>query len=164
MTRDEAMEFLRSHQPLPEFLNEEQQRGLLETVEYLSEHPEPAALPLLLNIFGEGDAGGVYQTFDEVLGSYPQEDVVRQLAVALASDRRPVRYWAAQFAADFPDETLVEPLGTLAREGDFDMRYAAITALEQIASPAAAGILKNALRSERDPEIRALIEDALNSM
>jgi HEAT repeat protein len=164
MTRDEAMAFLRSHQPLPEFLDEEQHRGLLETQEYLSEHPEPSALPLILNLFGEGNAGGIYQMFDEVLENYPPEDVVPQLVTALASDRRPVRYWAAQFAADFPDEALIEPLGRELRDGDFDMRYAVITALAQMRFPAAVQILKDALRREREPEIRAVIEDALSSM
>jgi HEAT repeat protein len=87
--------------------------------------------------------------------------VVQELQKALTSKHRSVRYWNAQMSASFPDDRLTPPLADLLEEDDFDMRYAAITALEQIGSPAAKRALTEALRREDDDELRALLQDVL---
>jgi hypothetical protein len=161
---DAAMAFLRGHQPLPETLDDNLHRGLLETWEYLRDHPEPGALPLLLTMFGAGDAGGIYQRFDDVLAGYPPDDVVAELARQLAADRRPARYWSVLFAAGFPDERLVAPLGEVLREDDGDLRSAAVTVLERIGTPAAIAMLREALGRERDRELGMFIQDSLDHL
>jgi HEAT repeat protein len=136
---------------------------LRDTVEYLLDHHEPDVLPLLLNVFGDGDAGGIYLDIGSLLEGYPREEVVTQLAKQLTTDRRPLRYWAAQFAANFPDERLVIPLGKVLREDDDDMRSAAIIALEQIGSTEARNLLQRALARETNPELRRFIREALDA-
>jgi len=163
MTRDEAISFLRQHQPLPDVSSDEKLHvGLRETYWFLKANPpDREALPLLVNVFGDGSAGGIYQVFDDLLAKYDKEDVVRELAKALASKHRSVRYWNAQMSASFPDERLAQPLADLLGEDDFDMRYAAITALEQIGLPAARRALTEALQRETDDELRTLLQDVL---
>ncbi len=77
-----------------------------------------------------------------------------------------MRYWNAQLAADFPHETLVPDLAWLLDEGlrseASDMRWAAATALEAVASPKAVAVLRNHLQRESDPEIRDMILEVLN--
>jgi HEAT repeat protein len=164
MTRDEAISFLRQHQPLPDVsFDQELHTALHETFKFFKDNPDPdrEALPLLVNVFGDGSAGGIYQVFDDLLAKYDKEDVVRELRKALSSKHRSVRCWNAQMAARFPDERLTQPLADLLKEDEFDMRYGAITALEQIGSPAAKRELKEALLRETDVELRALLEDVL---
>jgi HEAT repeats len=165
MTRDEAISFLKQHQPLPDVsFDQKLLTGLHGTYQFfLGAGADREALPLLVNVFGDGSAGGIYQVFDDLLRKYDKEDVVRELQKALSSKHRSVRYWNAQMAAHFPDERLTQPLADLLREDDYDMRYAAITALEQIGSPAAKRELKEALLRETDAELRALIEDVLKT-
>jgi hypothetical protein len=163
MTRDEAMSFLRQHQPLPDVsFDETLHTALRDTYRFFrASPPDREALSLLLNVFGPGTAGGIYQVFDDLLVKYDKEDVVPELQKALASTHRSVRYWNAQLSASFPDERLTGPLAGLLREGDFDMRYAAITALENIRSPVAMRALAEALQRETDDELRALLQDVL---
>lgn len=162
MTRDEALSFLKRHQPLPDVsFDETLHAELREAWTFFKASPDREALPLLLNVFGDGDAGGIYQRFDDLLVGCEKEDVVRELRAALSSPHRSVRYWNAQLAAGFPDERLTAPLAALLAEDDLDLRYAAITALEQIASPAAIIRLKEALLAETDEELRALLRDVL---
>lgn len=163
MTGDEATAFLRQHQPLPDVsFDEKLHTDLRDTYQFLKANPpDRQVLPLLVNVFGDGSAGGIYQVFDDLLAKYDKEDVVRELTKALASKHRSVRYWNAQMSASFPDERLTQPLADLLREDDFDMRYAAITALEQIGSTAAKRALTEALHRETDQELRALLQDVL---
>src|SRR5262245_42239008 len=164
MTRDEAISFLRQHQPLPDVsFDQKLLTGLHDTFQFFKANPDREALPLLVNVFGDGSASGIYQLFDELLSKYDMEDVVREVRKALSSKHRSVRYWNAQMSADFADERLTQPLADLLRADDFDMRYAAITALEQIGSPAARRELKAALLRETDAELRALIEGVLKT-
>jgi hypothetical protein len=157
MTREEAFDFLRTHQPLPAELDAELHRQLRETWEYFAAHPEAEAIPLWLNVFGGGDAGGIFQRVEDLLEPFPAAEVVPHLKHAMQEGNREARYWAAQFAALFPDETLVEPLAELLRRGDSDVRAAAATALVQIQSNDVAVLRKEAAMKETDPEVRALL-------
>lgn len=163
MTPQEAEAFLTEHQPLPP--DAELSEGLIERFDevrqYLLLTPNDRAVPLLLNAFGDGSGFGVYQLVEDVLSMIPKERVVPHIARALSSPHRGVRYWNAQIAARFPDAVLVPPLSDLARDSDFDLRYAAITALEQILSGDATAALSATLRDETDPELQALLRDVL---
>lgn len=143
--------------------DQELHTGLLDTYNFFKANPDREALPLLLNVFGDGSAGGIYQVFDDLLACYDEEEVVRELEKALSSKHRSVRYWNADMSAGYPDERLTQPLAKLLEEDDFDMRYAAITALERIGTPAAKKKLTEALHRETDGELRALLEDVLKS-
>lgn len=167
MDKDSALAFLKKHQPLPAELDEHLHDGLLQVWEflrgYLCEDPDPVFVPLLLNVFGGGDAGGIYQRFEDLLEQYPREELVPHIAKQLECGRPAARYWAARFASGFPDERFVESLGRLFQEADSDLRAAAATALGQIHSRAAKAVLLKVLSEEVDPEVRDLIASALST-
>jgi len=164
MDKQEAFDFLRAHQPLPP------ERELSEAViteydrvrEFFVDNPDEESIPLLLNSFGEGMGLGVYQLVGEVFRKHSVGVLVPYLLTALASKHRSVRWWSAQFAADFPHPDLIKPLATALEElGDFDIRCAAVTALSQIKTTSAKAVLADALDKEPEEEIRALIRDVL---
>jgi HEAT repeat protein len=73
-----------------------------------------------------------------------------------------VRYWTAQIAACFPAPELVPELEKLLDEDDFDLRYATVTALEQIDDRRVSSILQRTLERETNEEMRDLLRDALS--
>ena len=95
---------------------------------------------------GDGIGGGVYQLVEDVILKHKSDVVLPHLLQALASPHRSVRYWCVQIAAVFPHPDLIAPLAVhLAQADDFDMRYAAVTALEQIGDARALEVLRDAL-------------------
>jgi hypothetical protein len=159
MDTSEAIEFLRKHQPLPD--DDELTESLATTLDevrmYLTVNPTPEAISLLLGVFGRGDGFGVYPLIEDTLAAYDARDVI-----PLRSDSRAVRYWSAQISARFPDDQLVAPLHDMLRSGDFDLRYAAVTALESNRSPAARATLRSWLEHETEPELRDVLNDILS--
>lgn len=162
MNKSDAIAFLEKHQPLPDVLDEHLHRELHATWHYFRQNPDPAAVPLLLQVFGDGDAGGIYQRFEDLLDMYPTEEVVPHLVAQLSSIRRSIRYWSAQFAARFPDERLVKPLTQILENDDSDLRAAAATALGKIGSSSSKQALKEAFLVEADAEVKELISCALS--
>lgn len=163
MTRQEAIEFLKQHQPLP--ADENLSREVIDTYDevrkYFVANPDSEAVPLLLNSFGQGSGFGVYQLVEDVLAKLPKEAVIPHLARGLGSHQHGVRYWNAQIAARCPDPRLVPHLANLLQEPDHDLRFAVVTALEQIADDSALDVLRGALESETDEELRGLLLDVL---
>jgi hypothetical protein len=158
MTLEEAKQFLRSHQPLPpdEFLTQELIGTLDEVREYLLLHPDPECVPLLIGVIGAGSGYGVYQLIEDVLLKFPTELVVPHLKEGLRSPHGGVRCWSAEFAASFPSPSLVEPLAVLLRNGNYDEKSAALTALEQIQSPCTGEVARSFLAQETDEELRSI--------
>lgn len=165
MTREDALRFLEQHQPFPP--EDELTQSVIdkfdEVREYFAENPDPRCVPLFLNAFGDGGCYGVYQLVDDTLLEQDRAKVISELTSALQSRHRSVRYWCAQIAASFPNETLVEPLLALLNEDDFDMKYAALTALEQMLTKDAKEAIKTYARREREDELRELAEEIIHS-
>jgi HEAT repeats len=164
MNRSEAIEFLRKHQPLPDDgkLTESLATTLDEVRMYLADNRTPEAIPLLLGVFGDGDGYGVYPLIEDTLVAHDARDVIPHLICALRSGSRAVRYWSAQIASRFPDDQLVAPLEDVLRSGDFDLRYAAVTALDSNPSPAARATLRSWLEHETEPELKDALDDILS--
>ncbi|MBB5362492.1 HEAT repeat domain-containing protein [Deinococcus humi] len=137
MTRDEALRFLRAHQPLPSddalALYPELGRSLLtqfdEARKHFEAHPDPECLPLLLRACGDKSGFGVYQLVCCAFIPQPASVVVPHLVTALQSPHLGVRYQAAGLSALFPDDRLVAPLRQVYHQGDDDERSAALLAL-----------------------------------
>jgi len=155
MTSDDALTFLKTHQPLPpdDALNEATLERFDEIRKYFRDNPDPECVQLFLNAFGDGSGFGVYQLVGKTLVEQDRERVVRELIYALQSPRRSIQNWASEIAALFPDERLLEPLGVLLRDGDFDLKYAVLTALEQIAGDARDVLLRKFIDEEEDAEL-----------
>jgi HEAT repeat protein len=161
--RDEVLTFLQAHQPLPPRLDERLHGSLLDVYEYVKRSTDVALLPLLLGIFGEGDAGGVYFAIVTAVSAYPREELVAAAVCALASERASVRYWVAHVAAECLDARFVPSLSKLLSDADAEVRYISVIALEAIASNDAKRVLQEALVRESEPELRDLMRDALDT-
>lgn len=112
MTKDEAIAFLRKHQPLPSDaeITQEQIDTFDEVRKYFTANPDPECIPLMLNAFGDGSGFGVYQVCDDVFRHFDQSQLTPHLSDALQSPHISVRNWAAEFAVQFGADELVGPL------------------------------------------------------
>ncbi|BDI33598.1 hypothetical protein CCAX7_56490 [Capsulimonas corticalis] len=166
MNHEEAIDFLRRHQPMP--CDEELTRELIDTYEevrlFFMENLDPRCVPLFLNSFGEGDGLGVYQLVDFVIAQYPDDIVIPDLVRALQSPHKGVAYWSAQIAACFPSEASLPALTRLIQSDDPDLRGAAITAVDLTPSASRSKILFDALENERDPTLIRLIKSAIEAI
>ena len=164
MNKEEAITFLKKHQPMP--VDNQIAKEVIEKYNdvriYFFKNPDSECIPLLLNSFGEGDGYGIYQLVEDVLRNFNSEEVVPYLKEALSSQYRSVRYWCAQIAASFPSADFINPLAKVLSEQDFDMKYAAITALERITDDRVVSVLKEVYKRESDQELRALTKEIIN--
>lgn len=166
MTQDEALSFLKNHQPLSDdaMLEQDVIKKYDEVRKFFLNNPDPICIPLFLNSFGNGSGFGVYQLIEDVLALYPEEQVIRHLKEALRSEYNGVRYWSSQIASSFPDSDLIPPLVELLNEQDSDARFSVISALAQIKDESIISIIQKAKSIEVDTEVLELIEDVLNEL
>ena len=165
ITTDEALQFLRSHQPLPptRTISKDILRRFDEVRTHFTEFPDNQAVPLLLNSFGEGDGHGVYQLVETAILAHPERVVIPALVDALRSSLGSVRYWNAQIAANYTRPELVKPLAETLLIGSLDERMAATTALEMIGTFEARQELMKALEWSIQSEVKNAIREALAS-
>lgn len=163
MTKEEALQFLRDHQPMPGELElDENTISTFEDVrKYFLANPDKACIPLFLGAFAPDTGLGVYQMVEMVFRKFEPVDVIPHLITALRSERLGTRTWSAEIASGFPSPDLIRPLSEVLSNGDFDLRYAAITALEQIKDSRITDVLRAALEREEEEEIRNLIAEVL---
>jgi hypothetical protein len=166
MTREEALEFLRSHQPMPpeSEISDELVSRYNEVRQHFVDNPDPLCIPLFLGSFGEGSGLGVYQLCDEVFAQYSRVDVVPHILSALQSPHRSVRAWSAEWAVGFPARELIAPLeAMLNSEEDHLARLAVISALESIwrgtGSASALGAIGRWRPAVNDPDLRDAIDE-----
>jgi HEAT repeat protein len=169
MDREEALRFLRAHQPLPpeDLVDEATIREFDMVRAFFAANPDAECIPLFLNAFGDGMGLGVYQLCDDVFRAYPQSSLTPHLADALASPHRGVRWWAAHWAMHFSAPELVAPLvQVLATQEDDDAHYFCLAALqfiwEEHSTREALAALQRRARTETDPERMELLWDALS--
>jgi len=165
MNEEEAIEFLRQHQPMPPDteLTEDLSTRYDEIREYCIAHPDREYIPLFLNSFGEGDGFGVYVQVDEVIREFSAEEVIPHLIKALHSEHPSVREWCAQIAIDFPSPELIDSLRELLQNRDEkqDTRCYAASDLGLIDDKRATAVLEQAFEKETDPRVWVAINDAL---
>lgn len=136
MTNDEALRFLAEHQPMPNtaVVSEKLLQQLNAILEHFETYLDDRCIPLLLNVFGEGDGHGVYQLVDSVILRYPVASVVPHLRLSLSNPRRCARYWATQIAAHYQHTNLIAPLLDLAVSEDSILRETSLFALSRYAA------------------------------
>lgn len=165
MMREEAISFLESHQPMPPTseLKQETVNKYEEIRRFFIANPDPMCIPLFLNSFGDGDCFGVYQMVEDVIEQFEPSDVIPHLAASLRSEHNSVRYWSAQIASSFPSPVLIAPLSLMLSEQEFDLRWAAVVALENIEDPRVVQIMGSHKAKEQDEELLDLINEVLLS-
>lgn len=161
MSTEKHIQFLRQHQPLP-LHPDDSMLGHFENVRrYFTNILDGRAVPLLLGALGEGDGHGIYLMVETTLHAYPPDVVVSALKDSLLSEHRSVRYWSAQFSAEFPSEELLAPLVDVYKAGSVDERIAVVTAIEVIGTVHAREHLQVFLDTEDEPAVRKMINSAL---
>lgn len=147
ITRTEAMDFLREHQPMPK--DGQLEEGLIkkydEVRQFFLENPDEECIPLFLNSFGGRDGFGVYQMVEDV------------------------KYWCVQISANFPDISLFNSLVQLLESGDEDIKAASVTALAQLARnhlcvDKVVGMLEEAQERSTEEDMREFIDEVLDDL
>lgn len=165
MNFNNALEFLKQHQPLPpdDLLTQEIIDQFDEVREFLLKNPSREMLPLLLKSFGDGDGWGVYQLVDETVKQFAQADVIPLIRENLSSDHRGVVYWNAELAAIFPSSDFIPVLRDLALGPDEDIASASVIAIGQVRSETAIEELKRIMEISNNQAVVDLCEDLLNN-
>ncbi|MER3473909.1 MAG: HEAT repeat domain-containing protein [Armatimonadota bacterium] len=131
------------------------------------EHPDPVFIPLRLNSFGEDTGLGVYESVEDVLSSYPVEDLLPHLPAALQSPYVCRRFRAALIVWRLlTNALLAEALRDLLidrflNDEDPDVRWAALMALSEIEDETVERALRQALLTEPEEDLRKDIEKVL---
>ncbi len=170
MTNEDALTFLRQHQPMPDDHVLIHHENLIKTFDqvrrYFIAYPDPACIPLFLNAFGNGMGFGVYQLCDNVFHQFDQSLIIQHLKHALRNPHPGVRWWAAHWAVEYPSPELIAPLEQLlASDEDEDAHYLVLAALaslwQESRNEKAKGILEKRREIETDPERLELLTEVL---
>ncbi|EOC1429061.1 hypothetical protein ACI1AD_004357 [Cronobacter dublinensis] len=134
MTKDEALQFLLEHQPMPsdQLLTQDLIDKYDEVRRFFIENPAKEAIPLFMQSYGDGDGWGVYQLVEDVFYECDINDVVMSISNILENPHtaKGVRYWVTQLAASFPDKRLINGLNISLASDDGDIYEAAVMALD----------------------------------
>ena len=145
MTHAEALEFLRSHQPMPgdDLITHEEADRFIEVLELLEAQPMADAVPLLIGTVSASTGLGMYEHIRFALGALPVDEVAPHLTRALRHADADVRCRTADWCSQCPSQTLVGPLlQQLTIEQDEDVRFAINTALAACAPHGLAAHIK----------------------
>lgn len=171
LTNQEAISFLKEHQPMPEDnkLCEELIKEYDEVRKFFVNKPDTQCILLFLNSFGGKDGLGVYQMIESLMLMYNKDEVLPHVSQALCSECDSVKYWAAQISANYPDETLFQSLCNLLQENDEDIKAAAITALAQLAlndicTGSVVKVLEDEIQKITDEEIKEFADEVLEDI
>ncbi len=148
MTYEEAINFLKSHQPMPDTQivitreNKEWASPLAieieslvdkweEVLNYFMEHPCEESIPLFFNSLGDKDGLEVYQYLRHYLVKFPHEIVIPYFKSAFRSPSPIIRFWAANFAMEIDSgaQDFIEAMLPLLLDSEEDVRAFASSAL-----------------------------------
>ena len=165
MSKQKHIDFLKAHQPLP--TDRDADDALFHEFEaarkFFAEELDEEAVALLIGALGNGDGHGIYPMVGTTLLAYPGDVVIKALRDGLNSDHASVRYWSAQFSANYPNGGLLEELVAAYGRGDVDTRIAVVTAIECIGTKEAIGQLTVLLENEQAEPVAEMIRDAIDS-
>lgn len=133
-TKEDALNFLSRHQPMPSDNNLTQEiiDEYNDVRKFFIKNPDKKAIELFLRSFGEGDGWGVYQLVEDFFYQCSDTDVKNEIKNVLEDITIPdsVRYWVTQTAADFNDEMLRNGLEISLQSKNIDIKDAAKDAID----------------------------------
>lgn len=136
MNRNEALSFLRDHQPMPDDddLTQEVIDKYDEVRKFFTANPDKEVISLFLNSYGNGDGWGVYQLVEDVFYKCHRDDVVVEIKEILEnpSIADSVRYWVTQVSSAFSDVKLKKGLAISLKSKNEDIRDAAQLSIDMI--------------------------------
>ena len=175
MNKEQALAFLRAHQPMPDTLDEdndcEELIGEWESVcKFFIVHPDIESVPLFLGSFGDEDGYEVYQYFNNVVAELDPDDVAPYLTEALSSPSLPIRIRAAEACSEalsnnptYIDALLsrIEDIGE-----DQDVRELSANAISLIGKEFGFGVyrkrVESILKLEEDEHIVMVLSEHLD--
>lgn len=162
MNKEEALAFLKKHQPMPEDkeLTQELMNKYEEVKTFFEKNPDVDCIPLFIKSFGE-DGFGMYEDVRFVFYKLPSETVAGYLKQFLYSKNRNIRHWCAEFALSYSFPELTEPLTYCLKEQDDEIRNCAVIALQFIPEKRVTKVLQEAYEHEVDKAIKNNMEIAL---
>lgn len=136
MTKDEALNFLLRHQPMPsdKDLTQDIINRYDDVRKFFIKNPDRKAIELFLRSFGEGDGWGVYQLVEDFFYQCDDIDVKKAIKKVLEDITIPdgIRYWVTQIAVAFSDEILRNGLQISLQSKNIDIKEAADIAINQL--------------------------------
>lgn len=142
MTRDEAIVFLKTHQPMPDsqvFCDNEAETQELEqlfrkwtdALDYFMDHPEKEVIPLFFNSMGDRDGLSAYQSLTHYFTKFPADQIIPYFQDAMQSHSTVVRTAAADLALFIESDNtqFIRTLITLLTDPVTDVRETAINTL-----------------------------------
>jgi hypothetical protein len=140
MTTDQALEFLKQHQPMPDdfAITDTDGATFAAILQHFQEHPDERCIPLLMGSVSEGTGLGMYQHIRFVFHRFPPDVVGPYILGALRSSDPCVRGRGVDWALDCVWPELLPDLQRIVAsaedEGAHELAQAAI---ERIANAAA---------------------------
>ncbi len=142
MTYNEAIEFLKAHQPMPNtqihYEDEKKNReleNLLTTwcnvLEYFMDNPCEESIPLFLNSLGDCDGLSCYQGLVHYVEKFPPDIIIPYFKDAFCSPSEMIRSVAADYALniDSGSSDLIEAMLPLLNDLDDEVRLGTISTL-----------------------------------
>lgn len=163
MTKEDAIKFLKNHQPMPDDIDLSEQ--LIEEYDNVRKfflcYQDKECIPLFLNSFGAINGAGVYQLVEDVILQYPKEDVIPHLKKNIESPIYSLQYWGVQIAINYPDDELLPCLMPILKNPDFDLKYMVLLVLSQYKLDAVTSILLEYIDYETNQDLIDLANKAL---
>ncbi|EHR8838628.1 hypothetical protein ABJ851_004228 [Shigella flexneri] len=136
MNKDEALNFLELHQPMPADCDITQE--LIDRYDevriYFMTYPDKEAIPLFLRSFGDGDGLGIYPVVEDFLYKCDFNDVIKNIVEILENPNiiKSVRLWCTILTMSFPDKNMINGLKISAQTNDEDIHDMALLSLKLI--------------------------------
>lgn len=174
ITKETGLEFLRSHQPMPQPMDEGYSETLDDWVKvftFFSDNPCEEAIPLFLNSFGEDDGCDMYQTLGPgFLCLFSAETLAPYLIKALNSPSEVTRFWGCVFVmwCDSDDPEFINALINRL-SGTRDERGLCLFHLKSLAEDGFFNwreykdSFEEHFNKETDPRLREYYEDIINN-
>lgn len=139
MNKEQALAFLKQHQPMPDnkTLPDEKYELLLreynEVLLFFESSPDEESIRPFLNSFGDSDGYGVYDAVCTYMYNFSSEQMILPLLDAMKSSHASIRYWAASIAMGYVNESecLVNMLVILLDDSDMEVRNSSLCSLSR---------------------------------
>ena len=125
MDKQSALEFLKSHQPMPDDgeITSELAQSYAQVAEFFTANPDAEALPLFFGSLTSGDGAGSFPLLEGVLLAADRSATIKALCDALQNESSSAgaRFWATLFSVSFVRKELIASLETSLKYANDDL-------------------------------------------
>ena len=156
--KEELLQFLRQHQPMPDHPSPSEWEQFKKATLYFYSNPAEECIPLFLNAFGNWKDYEICESVQATLSQFPTKTILPYLKEALKSRQFAVKLWSADTARFFPHDSLVPHLEKLLNSTSIEVRLCVAAALEACGSKKARAVAINRLKYERDEDVIDILQ------